>query len=153
MRRQRAQPREGRWTEQAHEEEEDDGDDEDGAVAQRAEDVPERDLDEVGLPEDAAVDLHALGEGPLDGVELRVEPLPQRERVPARLLLDPEHDPRPPVVGAFPELHGGADAHVPEVPHEHRLRAAQRDHRLAEVGRRAGARPTPWFRNCCPPSG
>ncbi len=121
----------------AREEEEHDRDHQDGAVAQRADDVPDSDLDEVGLPEDIPVDLHPLGEGLLDRVELCVEPLRQLERVRARLLLDAEDHRGTAVVRALAQLHRRADPHLAELADQHGLGAAHGDHGLADVGRRA----------------
>ena len=59
-------------------------DDQDGAFEKRREQVVERLLDEVGLPEQVAVDLHALRQGTLDVVERRVDPLGQLQRVRRR---------------------------------------------------------------------
>ena len=49
--------------------------------SERREQVVERLLDEVGLPEQIAVDLHALRQRALDVVERRVDPLGQLQRV------------------------------------------------------------------------
>ena len=54
------------------------------AVAQRGDDVVDRDLDEVGLPEDAPVDRHARRQLALQRVELAVEPRGHLDRVRAR---------------------------------------------------------------------
>ena len=66
----------------------DDHDDEAGAFDERREQVVERLLDEVRLPEQIPVDLHALRQRALDVVERRVDPLGQLQRVHRRLLLD-----------------------------------------------------------------
>ena len=85
-----------------------DDDDEDAAVAQRLDDVVDRDLDEVGLAEDLAVDGHARRQFLLERVELAVEPRGQLDRVGAGLLLDADDDRRLAAARTFAALERAA---------------------------------------------
>ena len=71
------------------------------AVAQRAVQVRQRQLDEVRLPERPGVELHARRQLRLDLVEHTVEGGGQRQRVDLRLPVDAEYHRRLPVAGAF----------------------------------------------------
>ena len=77
---------------QAGEEEQGHRDHEQGAVAQRAGQVAHRELDEVGLPEQPRVELHAGRQVGLDVVEHAVELARQGHRVDVGLPLDAEDD-------------------------------------------------------------
>ena len=94
-----------------HQEHDDDDDDEGGAFDEGLEQVVERLFDEVGLPEQVAMDLHALRQRALDVVERRVDALGQLQRVHRGLLLDADDDRRPRVVRALAALDRRAFAH------------------------------------------
>ena len=87
-----------------HQEHHDDDDHEAGALDECLEQVVERLLDEVGLPEQIAVDLHALRQRALNVVERRVDALGELQRIDRRLLLDADDDRRLRVVRAFAAL-------------------------------------------------
>ena len=84
----------------------------------RREEVVERLLDEVGLPEQVAMDLHALRQGALDIVERGVDARGQLQRVHGRLLLDADDDGGLGVVRAFAPLDRRAFANDAHVAHE-----------------------------------
>ena len=92
-----------------------DDDDQDAAVAQRRDDVVDRHLDEVGLPEDPPVDGHPLRQLLLQRVELAIEPRGHLDRVRARLLLDADDHRRLAVARSFAALQRRALAHVGDV--------------------------------------
>ena len=124
--------RDGRRS-QVREEQEDDDDDQQAAVAERLDDVVDRHLDEVGLPEDPAIDRHALRQLRLQGVELAIEPRGQLDRVRARLLLHADDDGRLAAAGSFAALQGAAFTHVGDVPDEDRAGAAQGHDAFADL--------------------
>ena len=76
--------------------------------------------DEVGLPENAAVDLHSLGERCLDGRDLLIDPIGQLERVSAGLLQDGEDDRPRGVRRSFTQTSGGPDTYGRDVPDRNR---------------------------------
>ena len=101
--------------------------DQHAAVAQRADDVVDGDLDEVGLPEDPPVDRHPGRQLLLQRVELPIEPRGQLDRVGAGLLLDADDDRRLAAPRSFAALERG------------RPRARRRRRGRAPSGRRASA--------------
>ena len=87
------------------------------AVAQRAVQVRQRQLDEVRLAEQPRVELHARRQRRLDAVEHPVELGGQRERVDVRLPVDAENHRRLSVAGALAPLERLPHPHVRDVPH------------------------------------
>ena len=79
------------------------------AVAQRAGQVAHRELDEVGLPEQPRVELHAGRQTGLHVVEHAIELARQRQRVDVGLPVDAEDDGGPPVARSVPAAERGAD--------------------------------------------
>ena len=79
----------------------------------------ERLLDEVRLPEEIFVDLHALRQRSLDVVERRFDPLGQLQCVHGGLLLNADDHRRSRVVGSFAALDRGTFAHGPDIADEH----------------------------------
>ena len=73
---------------------------------------------EVRLPENLPVDLHAWREGALDVIQRGIECSGQLQRVRARLFLDAEDDCRLGVVGSFAALECLADPHLAQVAHQ-----------------------------------
>ena len=101
-------------------------------------DVVDRDLDEVGLPEDPPVDRHAARQLALKRVELSIEPRRELDRVGAGLFLDADDHRRLAVARSLAALERRAFTHVGDVADEHRPIAAQRDDAVADLLRRAG---------------
>ena len=87
-----------------HQEHNDHEDDEGGAFDECREQVVERLLDEVRLPEEIAVDLHPLRQRTLDVLERGVDSLGQFQGVHAGLLLDAHDHGRLGVVRTFTPL-------------------------------------------------
>ena len=87
----------------------------------------ERLLDEVRLPEEIPVDLHALRQRSLDVVERRFDPLGQLQRVHGGLLLNADDHRGSRVVRAFAALDRGAFPHGPDIADEHGRRIGRFD--------------------------
>ena len=115
-------------------------DDQEAAVAQRRDDVVDRHLDEVGLPEDLAVDGHARAAAPVcSASSSRSSRAGQLDGVGAGLLLHADDHRRLAAARAFAALERAAFAHVGHVADQHRPRAAQRDDAVADLLRRPDA--------------
>ena len=102
-----------------HQEHHDNEDHEDRALDERGEEVGERLLDEIRLPEQIAMDLHALRQGPLDILKRGVDALGQFQCVDRRLFLNANDDGRFGIVRAFAPLDRRAFANDTHVLYEH----------------------------------
>ena len=103
-----------------HQEHNDHDDDEGGAFDERREQVVERLLDEVRLPEQIAMNLHALRQRALNVVERGVDSLGEFQRVHGGLLLDADDDGRLGVVRPLSALDRGAFADDADVADQDR---------------------------------
>ena len=112
---------------QVGQEHEGDEDYEQRAVAQRGVEVLERQLDEVRLPEEARIELHAGRQLRLQLVEDGFDLAGQRQSVDVRLPVDAQDHRRPPVARAVAPLQRFADAQLGDVAHADRLRIPRRD--------------------------
>jgi hypothetical protein len=102
-----------------HQEHDDDEDDEYCTLDKRDEEVVERLFDEIGLPKQIAMDLHALRQGSLDIFKSGVDALGQFQCVDRRLFLNAHDDGRFGVVRALAPLDRRAFANDTHVLYEH----------------------------------
>ena len=124
------------------EEQQGDDDYEQRAVAQRGDQVAERQLDEVRLPEQQRVEPHAGRQLGLRPLQHAFELARQGERVDVRLPVNAEDDGRLAVVGAVPALDRLSDAKIGHVAYADGQGAARGNDRRADVfdvARPAGA--------------
>ena len=107
------------------------------AVTKRIDDVRDRDFNEVGLPEDQAVDDHAARQLLLERIELAIESRRQLDRVGVRLLLHSHDHCGRAVSRPLASFEGSAFAHVGDVAYQHVPIAAKSDDAVADFVRRA----------------
>ena len=109
-----------------------DGDNQQRAVAQRAGQVAERHLDEVGLPEQPCVEPHARRQLSLELIQRAVQRARQRQRVRVGLAVDSQQYRRQAVVGSIATLDRLTDTELGDVLHPDGEGVASSDHRRGD---------------------
>jgi hypothetical protein len=103
------------------------------AVAQRRDDVVDGDFDEIGLPEDLAIDGHALRQFVLEHVELSIQSAGQLDRVGTRLLLNADDHRRFAAARPFATLQGRTFPDIGKVLDQHRPGTTNHDDAVGDL--------------------